>query len=116
MTEKHQCSKQAIMDTWGHTAPCEHNATILEDGKWWCGSHAPSRVAARRAKTHDKWVDNEAQQRDLIAHQQALMQAQAELLVAAKAMATALERYGSFIPKREQLNLKDAIAKLEEAK
>ncbi len=111
MTEKHQCSKQVIMDTWGHTAPCEHNAAIQEDGKWWCGRDAPSRVKARREKRELKWDAKWAKIKEKAARKQALAQAQAELLVAAKEMIYYIEDYGYETEKSSALRA--AIAKVE---
>ena len=34
---------------------CSKTGKLNEDGKWWCGIHAPSAVAARRAKQDAKW-------------------------------------------------------------
>lgn len=40
-------------DFGGHT--CLLNASVQEDGKWWCKTHAPSAMAARRSATTARW-------------------------------------------------------------
>lgn len=36
--------------------PCSKPATLEEGGAWYCATHAPSKVAARRAMAHEKAV------------------------------------------------------------
>lgn len=33
-------------------AQCQWWGTLNEDGHWWCGIHAPSKVKARRRRTN----------------------------------------------------------------
>jgi hypothetical protein len=37
--------------------PCCRNGALKEGGKWWCASHAPSRVVQRRAITEARWEE-----------------------------------------------------------
>lgn len=38
-----------------HAHTCGRRAKINEWGQWWCGTHAPSKVAERRQKSDEKW-------------------------------------------------------------
>lgn len=59
MTEK-QCAETVwrSLSNGSYFSDCEKRAKYEEDGKWWCGTHAPSKVAARRAK---KRAEDEAE-------------------------------------------------------
>ena len=51
VTPKNQCEARV----WGHDAwtgsyPCNNLGKYFEDGKWWCGMHAPSKQREREAK------------------------------------------------------------------
>jgi hypothetical protein len=35
--------------------PCRANATVQENGKWWCKRHAPSNVAKRGKAKSEQW-------------------------------------------------------------
>ena len=35
---------------WGNSSTCGKTAKYEEGGKWYCGTHAPSRIGARREK------------------------------------------------------------------
>jgi hypothetical protein len=34
---------------------CGCNAKFCEDGEWFCGKHAPSKIAERERKSYEKW-------------------------------------------------------------
>lgn len=53
--EKHPCAGKVYDSSSIHPYPCSKNGTYEETGKWWCHSHAPSKVAARRAARTAKW-------------------------------------------------------------
>lgn len=49
--EKHRCEDQVReAGRWSHHHPCGKPAKYHEDGKDWCGVHAPSRIRARLEK------------------------------------------------------------------
>lgn len=64
MSERKRCAKRVYRGSWGSGFPCSNTATVEEDGKWWCRQHAPSFVAARRAKRdaelRQKWAAERA--------------------------------------------------------
>ena len=41
--EKHNCAGKTNRDGGFYSYPCAVNARFLEDGKWWCHHHAPSK-------------------------------------------------------------------------
>ena len=45
--------------------PCHLRGTITEEGKRWCRYHAPSLVAAQRAKRHAEWEQKFAAKREV---------------------------------------------------
>lgn len=47
MAEK--CSAHTHGDVW-RDYPCSKNAKVERDGKWYCGTHDPVKVAERKAK------------------------------------------------------------------
>jgi hypothetical protein len=49
MTEKRDCAGSTDQGRAG-LFPCANAGKYEEDGKWWCGTHRPSMVAARQAK------------------------------------------------------------------
>jgi hypothetical protein len=58
MKEKHQCCETSLpqdsYDAW-HPQQCKVNATILENNKWYCSFHAPSKITERRERKEAKW-------------------------------------------------------------
>lgn len=57
----HRCSG-LVYDGWRHV-PCSAKGKIFEDKQWWCGVHAPSKVALRKAKSNAAYqVLRDAQQ------------------------------------------------------
>jgi hypothetical protein len=62
MKEKHTCCGRkgtgitAVLyhATFPGTGKCDFNATYFEDGRWWCGKHAPSKVEERDQKSLQK--------------------------------------------------------------
>lgn len=50
MKEKHKCEKGIFRASRWHHYPCGKNAKYEEGGRWYCGHHAPSKVAAKLAK------------------------------------------------------------------
>jgi hypothetical protein len=48
-TERHPCDKRIYAHGYNHQ--CRASGKYEEDGRWWCGTHRPSAVAARRAKS-----------------------------------------------------------------
>lgn len=59
MTTYHDCAGQ-VFGTYGDY-PCSRRGALEEDGKWWCRTHAPSAVAARRAKSQAKYTAERAE-------------------------------------------------------
>lgn len=63
-------------DFGGH--PCLSGATVQENGKGWCRTHAPSAAAARRKASEERWAAERRRQdamyaverieNDIIAH------------------------------------------------
>lgn len=53
-TEKHGCSAY-VMDNY-REYPCARVAKHNEDGKWFCGTHLPSRVLERSKAREDAWT------------------------------------------------------------
>lgn len=51
--EQHKCEAKCFKD-WAHYA-CSKTAKYHENGKWWCGTHAPSKVKERADKSREKW-------------------------------------------------------------
>lgn len=70
MTEKDKCGAQVnTPGVWSQTYRCQRNGSLFEEGKYWCKTHAPSSVKARRnatnarydlesAKQHNEWHKN----------------------------------------------------------
>ena len=50
--KKHQCVGKVVTYSGlaSYSTSCQKNATHLEDGKWWCGHHAPSKRATKAAE------------------------------------------------------------------
>ena len=58
MADKHQCSANVSPnEPWGvfHQHLCNHNATYLVDGKWYCMTHNPELIAKKKAEESAKW-------------------------------------------------------------
>lgn len=53
MMEKHTCEHQTY-SRWTYHA-CGKTAKYEHDGKWYCGTHYPPNVEARREKKSQKW-------------------------------------------------------------
>ena len=45
--EKHICN---VRTSYWPKLFCHNKAKYFEDGKWYCGTHAPSKIAEREAK------------------------------------------------------------------
>jgi hypothetical protein len=62
-TEKKACAGKVHNEY--STYSCSRSGTYEEAGSWWCASHAPSRVAGRKAKRaaafQAEWAEREAQ-------------------------------------------------------
>jgi hypothetical protein len=43
-----------------HQSPCSSRGKYEEDGRWWCGTHAPSKVKARDAERARKYREKMA--------------------------------------------------------
>jgi hypothetical protein len=65
MSEKHTCSaivnnntsRQIIfkmINSMSHDI-CGCSAKYFEDGTWYCGRHAPSKIKERELKSYEKW-------------------------------------------------------------
>ena len=55
-SNKHQCAGMRSDPPWYlRKYPCTFNATFSENGQWWCGIHAPSKVKARKEKRDQEW-------------------------------------------------------------
>ena len=61
---KRQCVEMVHDSGAFRSRGCARNATVLEEGKWYCKVHAPSaaykRAAARRAKWDRGWAEKTA--------------------------------------------------------
>ena len=92
MTEKHRCAAK-VYDSRGGSYACQKNATILEGERWWCASHCPSKVEARKHKRtvewQAKWTAADVKQAE-VARRLAVYP---KLLAAAEAYLTAMDRY-----------------------
>jgi len=53
MTRGQHTCEHTVFATW-QERPCGLTAKYHEDGQWWCGHHAPSKVAAKQAARDDK--------------------------------------------------------------
>jgi len=53
--EKRQCCIKVSDSKGWHSYPCSKPATVEVDGKWYCGTHNPVKVAERNAKATEKW-------------------------------------------------------------
>lgn len=58
MADKVNCSV-TVTDGW-HRSKCSRKAKVVEDGKPYCGQHAPSALQARRAARDAKWRSESA--------------------------------------------------------
>lgn len=56
-TIKHDCCKAAWNSNlaFGKFVKCKNNATVERDGKWYCGTHDPVKVAKRNSDRAAKW-------------------------------------------------------------
>lgn len=62
MIESQRCAELVYSRAgWGGPSRCERTGKLLEDGEWWCRTHAPSCVAARHAKKEAEWSRAAAQ-------------------------------------------------------
>ena len=57
--QKPKCSAE-LQDNFYASYSCSKPGTYTEEGKTWCGTHAPSKVAARRAGQDKKYDDRYA--------------------------------------------------------
>lgn len=53
-TETHNC-EGTVYGGIPTEYPCSRKGRHYEDGKWWCGMHAPSKLAAKRAAVSAKY-------------------------------------------------------------
>ena len=49
---------------WGRHYPCSRNAKVQEEGKGWCGTHTPSKVAERKTANEARFQQKMQKQRD----------------------------------------------------
>jgi len=49
-----KCSERVYHDSWGHGSSCQRPATKEHGGKWYCATHHPDAVQARRDKQNAK--------------------------------------------------------------
>jgi len=42
---------------------CNNNAKYFEDGHWYCGKHAPSKIREREDKSYKKWQESVARRK-----------------------------------------------------
>lgn len=61
MTEAHQCS--GLIHGLVRDYSCRNPGRMNENGRWWCGVHAPSTKARKDAKVAARW-DAKAKARD----------------------------------------------------
>lgn len=71
MTERHSCAGRVWDGAW-RKRECENRGKLFEDGKWWCHSHAPSQVAARREKWNAKYSADNAKEREHLRREAAM--------------------------------------------
>lgn len=50
----YMCSEQVMLGY--NLQNCSKTPKHQEDGKWWCGTHLPSAVAAKKSKRAAKWA------------------------------------------------------------
>lgn len=103
--EKHQCSEKVMRDY--RLSLCSTNATLEEDGKWYCKKHAPSVIETKHADWQAKF---EAKCQLSKAHQER-DKVEQEILVAFRC--GMLMEEGSDLPLRKKLVSADAV--VEEA-
>ena len=56
-----RCAGRVWSGNW--PSQCLRKGKILEGGKYWCATHAPSREKDRRAKQRAKWDEDAERQR-----------------------------------------------------
>ncbi len=59
---------------WGNFYECSKWATVQRDGKWYCGTHDPEKVKARRAKAESAYTSERNEQDRIYADAKALAQ------------------------------------------
>lgn len=73
--EKHQCAETGIYEPNGAFGghKCRVNATIFEEGKWWCRYHAPSIVNAKREARNRRFEEQYDKEKQAFRRQQAAL-------------------------------------------
>ena len=61
--ETHRCTGRLWNDYDMRGYQCSKSGKYEEEGKWWCGTHAPSKVKARHEKQAAKY-DAESKERE----------------------------------------------------
>ena len=88
----HKCAARTFRGH--HFYSCHKLGKVEEDGKWWCGIHAPSKVAARRAKRDALWkTEDEARGKRYARHEAAREIVEAALNDDAAALQAAVAAY-----------------------
>lgn len=65
-TEKHRCAGKVSDNRRSY--PCASNGRYEEEGRWWCGVHAPSKVSERYEKKRAKWADKRSDAKEIEAY------------------------------------------------
>lgn len=76
--EKHPCAAR-VYDNF-HGYGCQKNGKHFEGEKWWCGIHAPSKAAERRAKKDAEYAAKNSH-REQVSRRAAALGARAGVLV-----------------------------------
>jgi len=112
MSEKRQCAGRVSGHGW-HRRDCAVPAKYEEDGKWWCGAHAPSKVAARWEAKTKRWRE-ESEAAIAAAQREAALAAATEALVQAALAWASPQSATELAPLATHLN--DAVAAYRKAK
>ena len=78
---KEECEGHTYESHSGTFPPCDYPGKYFEDGKHWCGIHAPSKMKARREKNDAKY----ARERAIDSAKSAVKAKERDVVVAAEA-------------------------------
>ena len=63
MSTETRC-QSTFMRGW-NTVRCQRSGKVQRDGKWYCGTHDPERIAAKQRKKREQWKSEDEKQREL---------------------------------------------------
>lgn len=100
MDEQHRCDEKVWRGVMVPFHPCQKKGTLQHDGRWYCKTHHPPTVAAKKAARHAAW--------------EAEFKAKQDAMAAARAERAEIERRAALYPKRmaEIKRLQDALQAL----